>query len=64
MHALDVADDRARFNGAAYTMELARARFKADANPNRLGFRAWARRTYSPAAVAGKLSRVVGRRAS
>ena len=59
MHHLDAQEAATRFASAAYSMDLARARFRAELNPNRLGFRAWARRTYQPNAVAGKLARVV-----
>lgn len=62
MHRQDAIDAEARRVDAAFKMPLARARFKTEPNPNALGFRAWARRTYSPHACAGKLERVVERK--
>lgn len=64
MHAQDRIEARSRFLGAAYNQRLARARFRVEPNPNRLPFRAWARRTYSPAATAHKLARIVARKDS
>jgi hypothetical protein len=55
MHTIDAAEARARFNDAAYTQRIARARFRREPNPNGLSFRAWARRSYNFNAAAGKL---------
>jgi hypothetical protein len=62
MHWLDARAATTRHRENAYTIAHARARFRVDLNPNRLGFRAWARRTYSPAASTGKLAALVARK--
>jgi hypothetical protein len=64
MHALDAQAAALRFADAAFSMPTARARYRAEPNPLRLGFRAWARRTYGPHACVGKLALVVERRAA
>jgi len=51
--------------GETFTMALARRRFAAErtsGTDHGMGFKAWARKTYSPAACEGKLRKVVGRR--
>jgi hypothetical protein len=64
MHHQDAQEAARRFMDAAYNQRLARARFRVELNPNRLTFRAWARRTYGPHACTGKLARVVSRKDS
>lgn len=62
MHYLDARAATTRLRENAYTIAHARARFRVELNPNRLGFRAWAARTYQPGACTGKLAALVARK--
>lgn len=61
MHRQDALEAAARHRSNAFTIRVARARFKAEPNPNGLGFRAWARRSYNFEAATGKLRNLLAR---
>jgi len=54
-------EDMRREADYLYTMRIARDRFKLERRQvhRGIGFRAWARKTYTPAAVCGKLRAIV-----
>lgn len=66
MHQQDLKEAEQRRRAAAFTMRLARRRYRRDraAGAARDSFRAWARRTYNPEACTGKLARIVVRKDS
>lgn len=60
MHHQDRVEAERRRAAAAFTSRIARRRFKREWS--KIGFRAWARRTYNAFACAGKLARIVARK--